>query len=242
MIEIAGRIAAVKDRIEGALQRARRPAGSVTLVAVSKTCPAAAVVEAIRAGQSVFGENRVQEAAAKRPAVAALPGGEAAEWHLVGHLQSNKAKAAAALFDLVHSVDDAELAAMLDRACATIGKRLPVLIQVNVASEAAKSGVAPAGLLPLVEKTAGLANLSLQGLMTIPPWDPDPEKSRPHFVALRELGERVRTWLGAGAHYAGELSMGMSEDFEVAIEEGATIVRVGRAIFGERLPPRPSLG
>lgn len=230
------RILGVRERIDAAVKRSGRTEGSVLLVAISKTFPAEAVVEAARAGLSTFGENRVQEAAAKIPRVAELLASARMPpptWHLVGHLQSNKARQAVALFDLVHSVDSAGLAAKLEVAAASCGKRLPVLIQVNVSGEGSKSGVEPGSLRALVDAVATCSHLELRGLMTIPPYDPDPERSRPHFAALRELGERVRGWLGPGAD-AGELSMGMTEDFEIAVEEGATIVRVGRALFGER--------
>jgi len=189
------------------------------------------VAAAARAGLALFGENRVQEAAEKIPAVAALEPARALSWHLVGHLQSNKAKAAVPLFDLIHSVDDADLARRLDRAAHAAGKTQAVLLQVNVAGEASKSGVSPEDLDRLVDAVASLAHLALRGLMTIPPHERDPESTRRHFAALRELGEKVRTRKGSGPW---ELSMGMTEDFEVALEEGATLVRVGRAIFGER--------
>jgi hypothetical protein len=250
------RIRAVQGRIEAATARSGRTPGSARLVAVSKTMPAAVVAAAVRAGLSLFGENRVQEAAGKIPAVASIEPGRTIAWHLVGHLQSNKAKAAVPLFELIHSVDDAELARRLDRAAAEMDRTPGVLLQVNVAGEATKSGVSPAQLGALVDTVAALPHLVLRGLMTIPPHEADPEASRRHFAALREQGEiaRVRagaapaigiaagaapgSGLAAGAALAPpntwELSMGMTEDFEVAIEEGATLVRVGRALFGER--------
>jgi len=245
---LAERIRDVQGRIEAATSRSGRTPGSARLVAVSKTMPAAVVAAAARAGLALFGENRVHEAAEKVPAVAALVPGRAIAWHLVGHLQSNKANAAVPLFDLIHSVDDAELARRLDRAAARAGKVLGVLVQVNVAGEAAKSGVSPGELGTLVDVVAALPHLALRGLMTIPPHDADPQASRRHFAALREQGERARARAGAGKGIAAgagepaepgatdgwELSMGMTEDFEVAIEEGATLVRVGRAIFGDR--------
>lgn len=239
-LALAERIRAVRERIEAALSRSGRTPGSARLVAVSKTMPASAVAAAARAGLALFGENRVQEAAEKIPDVARREPARAIVWHLVGHLQSNKAKAAVPLFDLIHSVDDAELARRLDRAAEGAGKVQSVLLQVNVAGEATKSGVSPEGLGSLVDTVAALPHLELRGLMTIPPHNPDPETSRRHFAALREQGEIARSRAGAGAGEgtgaAGpwELSMGMTEDFEVAIEEGATLVRVGRAIFGER--------
>ena len=264
MSDLSDRIDAVRERMRRALARSGRPDGAVLLVAVCKTFPAEVVVEAARAGLRVFGENRVQEAGVKIPRVEALLGGEHTRadrprdtgepprgttvgshvaggalpegrlsWHLVGHLQSNKAKQAAALFDMIHSVDDEDLASRIDRAAAALDRRIEVLAQVNVSGEAAKSGVEPDGLEPLVRAVAARPNLALRGLMTIPPYDPDPELSRPCFAALRALGERCLDWLGPEAGPI-ELSMGMTEDFEVAIEEGATIVRVGRALFGER--------
>ena len=257
-LDIAARVREVRDRVDAAVGRSGRKAGSARLVAVSKTMPAAAVAAAARSGLALFGENRVQEAAEKIPAVAALEPGRTVEWHLVGHLQSNKAKAAVPLFELIHSVDDVELARRLDRAALAAEKVQSVLLQVNVAGEATKSGVSPGELGALVDAVMSLPHLALHGLMTIPPHDTDPEASRRHFAALREQGERARERAGIAAHVASdatanaragsrtsagslsggtmfwELSMGMTEDFEVAIEEGATLVRVGRAIFGER--------
>ena len=228
----------MRERIEGAITRAGRKPGEVVLVAVSKTVPAETVAEAAHAGLSTFGENRIQEGLGKIDSVRRILGRDQVSWHLVGHLQSNKAKAAAGRFDLIHSVDDAELAHKLDRAAAALGLRQSVLIQVNVGGETTKSGIDPGGLLVLVDIVAQSSALDLRGLMTVPPYDPDPERSRRYFAALRELGAKVRVRFGAGG-YRGELSMGMTEDFETAIEEGATIVRVGRAIFGQR--PRAGL-
>lgn len=233
MESIAERVARVKWRVEDAAKRSGREPASVRLVAVSKTFPPAAVAEGARAGLTEFGENRVQEAAAKRPSVARILGARPVAWHLVGHLQSNKAKAAAPLFDLIHSVDDADLAGKLDRAAKALGKRQEILVQVNVSGEDTKSGVAPGGLRALVETVAVLDGLDLRGLMTIPPYEAEPDRARPHFARLRALGAAVRGWIGPRA-YGDELSMGMTDDFEAAIEEGATIVRIGRAIFGER--------
>jgi pyridoxal phosphate enzyme (YggS family) len=203
----------------------------VTLVAVTKTFDAATVLEAAAAGLTHFGENRVQEAAPKIQAVGAAR--LAPTWHLVGHLQSNKAKQAVQLFDLIHTVDDAPLARKLDAAAAAAGKRQHVLVQVNVAGEAAKQGVAPVDLRSVVDAIRECPSLELRGLMTIPPYEADPERSRPRFEALRRLAESVAGWLSPDS-FPGELSMGMTEDFEVAIEEGATLVRIGRGLFGER--------
>ena len=232
MSGLASRVDAVRDRIEAGLEGAARPRGSIQLVAVSKSFPPDVVAAGARAGLTVFGENRVQEAAGKIPLVSGIVGQRALAWHLVGHLQSNKARLAVPLFDLIHSLDDEELARKLAAAAAAAGKRQRVLVQVNVSGESTKSGIDPAALIPLIETIARSPHLELRGLMTIPPHDPDPERSRPHFAALRALGGKVRDRIGPD--YPGELSMGMSDDFEVAIAEGATIVRIGRALFGER--------
>jgi pyridoxal phosphate enzyme (YggS family) len=186
------------------------------------------VREAVAAGQHVFGENRIQEALAKMPEV-----GPGARWHFVGHLQLNKARHAVGAFELIHGLDDARLARELERRAATAGLRQRVLIEVNLAREATKHGVAAETLPALLDETARLEHLVLDGLMTIPPPVERAEESRPWFARLRELGERSAARLGRELP---ELSMGMTDDFEVAIEEGATLVRVGRAIFGERLP------
>lgn len=251
--DFGARLARVRERIATALARSSRPARSVTLIAVAKTFPATTVAEAAAAGLTHFGENRVQEAAAKIPAVSTILGGDRSphvpaagrgtgsiwtgerslRWHLVGHLQSNKARGAVALFDLIHSVDDRDVALKLDAAAAAAGKKQAVLVQVNAAGEASKSGAASAELRALVETIRACSSLDLRGLMTIPPYDPDPERSRTYFAALREMGESATEWLSPDP-YPGELSMGMSEDLEVAIEEGATLVRVGRALFGDR--------
>lgn len=210
----------VRERIAGACERAGRDPASVTLVAVSKGQPAGAIAAAREAGIRHFGENRIQEAVPKIEEATAA--GVEATWHLVGHLQSNKAKAAANAFDVVHSVDSARLLRRLDVAAPA---PRDVLLQVNVAAEPQKEGVSPDEVEGLVEAAGGTANLRLRGLMTIAPIAGDPEDVRPVFRSLRLLAERFQ--LPA-------LSMGMTDDFEVAIEEGATLVRVGRAIFGER--------
>jgi pyridoxal phosphate enzyme (YggS family) len=208
-----------------ACARVRREPSEVTLVAVSKTVPAERLSAAVAAGLTTLGENRVQEAEAK---VAALPG---VTWHLVGHLQLNKARRAVELFDTIESLDSLELAVRLDRLAAELGRALPVYLQVNVDRDEAKAGFTPEGLGRDLAELAGLANLRLEGLMTVGMLVGTAEEARPTFVRLRELSERLRSEagrLGTG------LSMGMTDDFEVAIEEGATIVRVGRALFGER--------
>ena len=226
MTEVTRRLQEVRARIAVACARARRAPGSVRLVAVSKTVPAAIVAEAMAAGQSLFGENRVQEALTKIDAT-----GPGAAWHLIGHLQKNKARLAAGVFELIHGVDDRELAAELDRRAASRSTTQPVLVQANLAGEPTKQGAGEEGLMPLLELVAGLRHLDLRGLMIIPPPVVDPELSRPWFRRLRELRDRAALRL---ARPLPELSMGMTDDFEVAIEEGATLVRVGRAIFGER--------
>lgn len=227
---IAQNIASVRERIERAVRRANRSPESVRLVAVSKTVEAQRIRDACAAGLREFGENRVQEAAAKKPALADL----AIRWHMVGHLQSNKAQKAAELFDEIQSVDSLPLAEKLDHAVEKTGReRLPILVQVRMGGEPTKSGVEDKELLSLARGIARLEHLAIQGLMSIPPFFEDPEQARPYFRRLRELAGEL-----AGAGIAGmstqELSMGMSHDFEVAIEEGATIVRIGTAIFGQR--------
>lgn len=227
---IAERVGAVRERIARAATRAGRPSEEITLVAVSKTHPPERVREAFAAGLRDFGENKVQEAEAKVAALADLkPAG--LRWHLVGHLQANKARKAASLFDRIHSLDDAGLGLRLEKASAQLKKTLPVLVQVDLAGEETKFGLDEARLFPALELLRGLKSVRVEGLMAMPPHEEDPERVRPYFRRLRELRDRARKenlLLGT------ELSMGMSEDLEVAIEEGATLVRVGTAIFGER--------
>jgi PLP dependent protein len=227
MTEIEQNIASVKERMEAACRRSGRRVEDVRLVAVSKTVEAERIRQAYAAGLREFGENRVQEASAKRPALVGLE----ITWHLIGHLQTNKAKLARELFQWVQSIDSVRLATKLDSAGAE--SRLPVLIEVNLGEEATKSGIREADLPPLVEEVSRLATLELRGLMTIPPFAEDPEASRPYFRRLRELA-RVIDSRGLPNVSMRELSMGMSHDFEVAIEEGATMIRVGTAIFGAR--------
>lgn len=218
MIDVAANLAAVRARIVRAAERAGRDPGSVRLIAAAKTKPAGLVRAAIDAGATDIGENYVQEAFAKRAAV-----GEGARWHLIGHLQRNKAARAVEVFDCVQTVDSAALGAALSRHAVAQGRPLRVLIEVRLGGEATKSGV-EAGALPALLEALRLPSLRVEGLMTVPP-PGDPESARPHFRTLREWRDRL------GLR---ELSMGMSDDFEVAIEEGATMVRVGRAIFGAR--------
>jgi PLP dependent protein len=217
------------ERVSQAAQRAGRRAEEITLIGVSKTHPAIAIHEAYQAGVRHFGENRVQEWEVKRVGTNNL----AATWHLIGHLQSNKAARAARLFHSVDSVDDFALAQKLDRARGETGfpQKLRVLIEVRVAQEETKSGVEIEALPALAEKVAGLPRLELAGLMCIPPFLEEAEKVRPYFRRLRELSQELRGKLGLALPV---LSMGMSHDFEVAVEEGATEVRVGTALFGTR--------
>lgn len=225
---IAARAAAVRERIARAAQRAGRRAEEVTLVAVSKTHPPEAVREGYAAGVSDFAENKVQEAEAKIAALSDLP---ALRWHLVGHLQTNKAKKAAQLFQRIHSIDSAELAQKLEHYVAIAQKRLDVLVQVDLAGEAAKHGADETHLFPLLEQMRGMRSVRATGLMVLPPFFSDPEQSRPFFRRLRELRDRA---LQQDLLLGAELSMGMSHDFEAAVEEGATLVRIGTGIFGER--------
>lgn len=226
MSGIAERLARVRERIGDACRRARRDPASVRLVAVTKTVPVPGVSEAMAAGQRLFGENRVQEALEKIAGAGPGP-----SWHLVGHLQRNKARHAAGAFDLIHGLDNRELAVLLDRNAGERAAVQPVLVQANLAEEAQKHGADVTALMPLLEVVAGFGHLDLRGLMIIPPPAADPESVRPWFRRLRELRDAASVKLGLSLP---ELSMGMTDDFEVAIEEGATLVRIGRAIFGER--------
>jgi PLP dependent protein len=223
-MSIRDNLEAVEARIAAACQTAGRERDEVKMVAVSKTKPAEAVLEAVEAGQILFGENRVQEAQAKIPL---CPGH--LQWHLIGHLQSNKARVAASgLFRMIHSVDSEKLLRALDEYAAV---PLPVLIQVNVSGEGSKEGCAPEDAAALIEAANQCSKVEVHGLMTIPPFTPDPEKARVHFSNLRKLRDRLQQETGTPLP---ELSMGMSHDFEIAIEEGATYIRVGSDIFGER--------
>jgi len=234
-VSIADNLRSVRERAAAACERSGRSRDEVTVVGVSKTFPAALVAEACRAGLTDIGENRVQEAAAKIPAVEAL--GSSPRWHLVGHLQTNKVKTALGLFDIIHSVDSVRLAELISRQAANRLARpagpsrpagpVPILLEVNVTGEASKFGLRPEETGRALEGIARLPGLAMQGLMTVAPLVDDPEEVRPVFRELR----RLRDALGLR-----DLSMGMTDDFEVAIEEGATIVRIGRAIFGPREP------
>lgn len=223
------RIARIQNRIAKAAVNCGRSADDVKLVAVSKTKPAASVRQALEAGLTLFGENYIQEAREKVNDLAASP----VHWHFIGHLQSNKAKYAVRLFDLIHSVDSEKLARELNKQAAKIGKVQPILLQVNISREASKTGAFREDAVDLATKMGTLENLSLQGLMTLPPFFDNPEKARPYFRELRRLRNHIRS-LSIPGISMDELSMGMTGDFEAAIEEGATLVRIGTAIFGER--------
>jgi pyridoxal phosphate enzyme (YggS family) len=227
-MSIAANLKAIRERIAAAAARAGRDPAMVRLVAVSKTQPVSAVLEAARAGQLVFGENYVQELTAKAREVSGP-----AEWHFIGHLQSNKVRQIAGLVSMVHSVDRFSVAREIDRQWGKAGRVCDILVEVNVASEATKSGAGAGELFQLVRDIARLPHVRIRGLMTMPPFFDDPEGARPYFSELRRLAAEVAALAIEGVAMD-ELSMGMSGDFEVAIEEGATLVRVGSAIFGER--------
>jgi pyridoxal phosphate enzyme (YggS family) len=227
--EIRDNLRRVQDEIGRAAERAGRDPGEVTLVVVTKTFGVDTVKDAIGAGAADIGENYVQEARAKIEEV----GRGAARWHFIGGLQSNKAKYAVRLFDLIHSVDSDALAAEIDRRAAGLGVVVPVLVQVDISREEQKSGVLEEGLIPFVERIALLKNIRIRGLMGMPPFGRDPEQSRPYFRRMRELRDLVNA-ARIPNFEATELSMGMSNDYIVAVEVGATIVRVGTAIFGAR--------
>jgi pyridoxal phosphate enzyme (YggS family) len=230
--ELAVRLAGIRARISAAAESGGRRPEEVKLIAISKTHPASVIKKVIEFGAVDIGENRVQEAEGKIAEV----GRKVARWHLVGHLQANKARRAVSLFDVIHSVDSLDLARRLDRLCGEEGiEKLAVLIQVDLGHEETKSGIDESELTHLVEGLGPLSRLELVGLMTLPPFFDAPEQSRPFFRRLRELRDELAA-RGVFASGKGELSMGMTNDFEVAIEEGATMVRVGTAIFGERVP------
>ena len=229
--QLAARFKHVRDQLAAAAERCGRSPDEVKLIAISKTHPASAITELIELGATDVGENRVQEAGAKIADV----GREKVRWHLVGHLQANKARRAVGLFDVIHSLDSIDLAQRLDRLCQEKQREsLSVLIQVDLGHEETKSGVDEAALGDLAETVRSLPQLELIGLMTLPPFFDDAEDSRPFFRRLRELRDELGS-RGAFGDRKGELSMGMTHDFAVAIEEGATMVRIGTAIFGERV-------
>jgi pyridoxal phosphate enzyme (YggS family) len=226
---IADNLAAIEARIRVACLRVGRDPAEVRLVAVSKTVPAEHMREAVAAGISILGENYVQEACRKMDQLQGLP----VSWHFIGHLQSNKAKVAVESFDWVHTLDRASLAQALNREALRLVKPLPVLLQVNVGEEQSKSGLAPEQVPAFLRSIAPLEALRIRGLMALPPYYEDPERVRPHFRLLAAILEQLRQ-VASNPEELSELSMGMSHDFEVAIEEGATLVRVGTALFGER--------
>ncbi|HOE12604.1 MAG TPA: YggS family pyridoxal phosphate-dependent enzyme [bacterium] len=216
----------VRERIALAAARAGRAPSEITLVAVSKTKPPEMVREAVAAGATILGENRVQEAESKIAELRDLP----AVWHLIGHLQTNKANKAVLLFDLIHSVDSPRLVEAINRAAQSIGKRQAILLQVNIAGEEQKFGIPPGEFEHLLDYALAVPAVEVKGLMVMPPFSENPEEARPYFRALRDLAARYTNELGNRP----ELSMGMTGDFEVAIEEGSTMVRIGTAIFGAR--------
>ena len=230
--QLAARLTAVRERIAAAANACGREAGEVKLIAISKTHPASVIRTLIALGASALGENRVQEAEGK---IAEIGPGRV-RWHLVGHLQANKARRAVNLFEVIHSLDSVDLAQRLNRLCVEEGReKLPVLIQVDLGHEETKSGIDETELTHMVNALQSLNYLDLIGLMTLPPYFDDTEQSRPFFRRLRELRDELES-RGAFGNRKGELSMGMTHDFEVAIQEGATMVRIGTAIFGERVP------
>lgn len=224
------RISLIKKKISTSALRAGRKPQDITLIYVTKTVGLETIKEAVAAGAGIFGENRVQEAQKKIAACGSLLAGRTLHWHFIGHLQKNKAKYAVQLFDLIHSLDSIECAEELNKHAGKIGKTQEALIEVKLSSEESKHGVLKEDLIALLSATAALKNLSIKGLMTIPPFFDNIEEVRPYFKELRELKDKA---VSAGFNIT-ELSMGMSQDFEIAIEEGATMVRVGSAIFGAR--------
>jgi PLP dependent protein len=225
---IAERIRLIREYMAAAAKKSGRPAAAIRLMAVTKTVDDERIRQAVAAGVNIIGENYVQEAKRKIEQM-----GKTVAWHFIGHLQTNKAKYAVNLFDLIHSVDRIELAEEIDRRAAAAGLVMKVLIEVNVAGEQSKSGVPISRALTLIRSAAALKHLSIRGLMTMPPWCDDPEEARPYFAALKRLQEQVLAERIENCAME-ELSMGMSQDYRVAIEEGATLVRIGRLIFGER--------
>jgi pyridoxal phosphate enzyme (YggS family) len=226
---IQTRVADVRERIRRSAEANGRPASAVRLIAASKTFPVQAIVAAAAAGVADIGENYIQEAREKHELLKLLP----VRWHFIGHLQTNKVRYAVRMFDLIHTVDSFRLAAEIERCACLLERVQPVLVQVNISGEATKSGVSPAKALPLVEEIASLEHVQVKGLMTMPPYFNDPERVRPFFAELRRLRDRIRESAVPNVRMD-ELSMGMTGDFEAAIAEGATLLRIGTAIFGER--------
>ena len=232
-MSLAENLGLIQQRIRAACERAGRDPASVTLLGVTKTHPAETVAEAIKLGLTHFGENKVQEAKAKIPN---CPG--KARWHFIGHLQSNKCRDAVELFEMIESVDSLAIAQEINKRAEQTGKTMPVLLEINVAGEASKFGYQPERMLAELEQLNALPRIEVHGLMAVPPFSPVAERSRGYFKSLRELKQQAEAVLGAPLPH---LSMGMSGDFEVAIEEGATIVRVGTALFGERTYTKPAV-
>lgn len=228
----AANLESVQERIRAACDRAGRAVDSVALLAVAKTHSADAVQALAACGVRLFGENKVQEAKAKIPLCSSR-----LRWHLIGHLQTNKVRDAVALFEMIQSVDSLRLAREINQRAEQAAKQMPILLEVNLAGEASKFGYAPDQLRAELRELNALPRLEIHGLMTVPPWSPVPERMRPYFRQLRELRQQCEDQLGAPLP---ELSMGMTGDFEVAIEEGATLVRIGTALFGQRTSRPPS--
>ena len=226
--DVQANLASVLARIGQAAGRSRRDPAAIRLVAVTKTVSEDVILEAVQAGVDCIAENYVQDARRKKERI-----GSRVQWHLIGHLQKNKAKQAIGLFDVIETVDDEFLAVALERFSGETGKVLDVLVQVNLSRESSKSGAPPENVLPLMERICGLRSLRCVGLMTLPPYFEDAERTRPYFSALRKLRDELAE-KGIPGPCLRELSMGMSSDFDIAIEEGATIVRVGTALFGAR--------
>jgi len=233
-VNLAKNLETIRQRIKVACDRSDREPNSVTLLAVAKSQPPEIVAAAAKLGLNFFGENKIQEAKAKIPL---CPG--KLHWHFVGHLQSNKCRDATELFEMIQSVDSLPLAQEINRRCEQAARRMPVLLEVNVAGEASKFGYRPEKLLAELKEIHAQPRLEIRGLMTVPPWSPEPEKARLFFQQLRELKTRCEQIVDVPLPH---LSMGMSGDFEVAIEEGATIVRIGTALFGARPKLKPRTG
>ena len=233
-VSLPENLSSIQQRIRSACNRCDREPNSVTLLAVTKTQPPEMVAATAELGLVLFGENKVQEAKAKIP----LCSGKL-RWHFIGHLQSNKCRDAVQLFQMIQSVDSFSLAREISRRAGEAAKTMPILLEVNLAGEASKFGYKPEQLLAELKEINALSRIEIHGLMTVPPWSPDAENSRPHFRKLRELKMRCEEVLGAPLPH---LSMGMSGDFEVAIEEGATIIRIGTALFGLRVKAKPQTG
>jgi pyridoxal phosphate enzyme (YggS family) len=228
LINISDNINTIKQRIVSAAVKCGRDPNSIKLLAVTKTIPTEYIIKAIDAGITMLGENYVQEAKEKITML-----GQRAQWHMIGHLQTNKAKYAVNLFDYIHSVDRIELAQELNKRARLIGRKINILIEVNVSGEKTKNGIPATTAIDLIKATSKLENISVQGLMTMAPYSDNPEHARPYFAGLRNLRNNIISAGIAGVKME-ELSMGMTDDFEMAIEEGTTIIRIGRAIFGER--------